>query len=653
MLKNSADSASTQAEDSDTAEPSLYPSHSAKGTALLGLAALGVVFGDIGTSPLYVMRTVFTLGHGAVTLNRADITGVISAIVWILIIIVTVKYVMFVLRADNDGVGGILALSTLLRRYLRENRRGTIVVALLGVFGASLFFGDSVITPAISVMSAVEGMEVAFPDMPDVVVPVALVILAALFFAQRFGTAKVGGVFGPIMLAWFVVLAGMGIPHIIEHPQILVALSPTEAFTFASRHPGMAFIALGAIVLSVSGAEALYADVSHFGRRPIQLTWVAVVLPALILNYLGQGALLIIHPEAIANPFFMMVPSSMTMPLVILATLATLIASQAVISGAYSTARQAMRLGYLPHLKVIHTSEKASGQIYLPAVNGLLFIAVCTVVAIFQSSEHLSAAYGLAVSTDFVITTALFVILTRVGWKWPVWASIFFWLALSLLEWPILAANASKLFTGGWLPLSIALVMMFIMTTWKKGEALIIMARKESEIPLDIFLSRLEKNPVKRIPGTVIYPHSMVTTTPISLKYNTAINHTLHDRVVIVSIKTVPVPHTRPSQRIVFDKLNTNIPGVIHITVKYGFMDARNLGDALHDGENTCGLQSWKLDQAWFMLSHLNIYDGGGREMNLMRKKIFIWMSHASASPAWTQLLPRERTVELSHRLAV
>lgn len=652
MLRNRSDSALTQADES-VKVTSQAPADSAKGTAILGLAALGIVFGDIGTSPLYVMRTVFTLGNGAVALTPNDIMGVTSAIIWVLLIIVTFKYVGFVLRADHDGVGGILALSTLVRSHLRESRRAYAVVALLGVFGASLFFGDSVITPAISVMSAVEGLSVAFPNMPTIVVPVALAILAALFFAQRFGTQRVGGVFGPIMLLWFTVLAVMGIAHIADAPHILLALSPFEAASFVIRHPGIAFVALGAIVLSVSGAEALYADVSHFGRHPIQLTWIAVVLPALALNYLGQGALLTVHPEAITNPFFHMVPEHVTVPLVLLATFATLIASQAVISGAYSTARQAIRLGYLPHLRVIHTSEKAPGQIYMPAVNGLLFAAVATVILVFQSSDRLSAAYGLAVSTDFVITTSLFVVLTHIGWKWQTWASVLFWMLLSSVEWPILAANVSKLFTGGWLPLSIACTLMFLMTTWKKGEAVVIRARKANETPLNDFLATLEKNPVRRTPGTVIYPHSMVTTTPISLKYNTTINHSMHDHIIIVSLKTVPVPHTSPKDRICFDKLDTTLSGITHITVKYGFMDQRDLSAALQDGENSLGLHSWKLETAWFLLSHLDIHDGGGREMSLLRKRIFIWMSRTGASPAWADLLPRERTLELSHRLGI
>ena len=353
------------------------------GSMALGLSALGVVFGDIGTSPLYVLRTVFMLDGRAVPLNREDITGVISCIVWVLVLIVTIKYVCFVLRADNDGEGGILALATRVRRSLTPGRI-SVLVALLGVFGAALFFGDSVITPAISVLSAVEGLEVAFPSMERFVVPVALVILTVLFIAQRNGTAKMGRVFGPIMLTWFLLLAFMGLPHVLRHPDILIALSPTETISFIVRHPGTTFIALGAIVLSVTGAEALYADIAHFGRRPIQGTWLAVVLPSLVLNYLGQGALLIEKPNALDNPFFMLVPASLTVPLVIMATLATLIASQAVISGAYSIARQASNLGYLPHMKVRHTSATESGQIYLPAVNMLLFVSVASIVLFFQ-----------------------------------------------------------------------------------------------------------------------------------------------------------------------------------------------------------------------------------------------------------------------------
>lgn len=622
------------------------------GTATLGLAALGVVFGDIGTSPLYVMRTIFTVSGGAIALNEENILGITSAIIWTLLLIVTFKYVGFVLRADHDGVGGILALSTLVRQHLR-GKRATVVVALLGVFGASLFFGDSVITPAISVMSAVEGLSVAFPTMPDVVVPVALTILTTLFAFQRFGTSKVGRVFGPIMLVWFAILACAGIPHVIAHPAILLALSPYLAASFVIAHPLTAFIALGAIVLSVSGAEALYADISHFGRKPIQATWICIVLPALALNYLGQAALLIAEPGALVNPFFHLVPSFLTVPLVVMATFATLIASQAVISGAYSTARQAMRLGYLPHMRVVHTSASEAGQIYLPSINWLLYAAVAVVVAAFQSSEALSSAYGLAISMDFVITTTLMCVLARIAWRWHVPAVFGFWALLSALEYPILVANVGKLFHGGWLPLSIALAMMFVMTTWHRGEELVIAARKEREGSLDAFFEQLKKKPVKRIPGTAIYPHSMLTTAPSSLRLNTAINRTLHDHVVIVSIRSVPAPHVPMCERVSFDKLENCPPGVCHITVRYGYMDIRDLAGALRDGQDELGLHSWKLDSAWYILSHIDVTGGSAHSMMWWRKKLFMWISRVSASPPWTALLPRERTMEISTRVAI
>lgn len=619
----------------------------------LGLAALGVVFGDIGTSPLYVMRTVFTLGNNAIALTPEDITGVVSCVIWILLIIVTIKYVGFVLRADHDGVGGILALSTLVRKYLKPNGRSAAVVALLGVFGAALFFGDSVITPAISVMSSVEGLKVAFPTMPNVIVPVSLAILAALFFAQRIGTAGVGRIFGPIMLAWFLILATIGLPHVFAHPDILLALSPLEAGLFVFRHPATAFIALGAIVLAVSGAEALYADVSHFGRKPIQLTWIAIVLPSLILNYLGQGALLITQPGALENPFFMLVPKDFTVPLVVLATFATLIASQAVISGAYSNARQAARLDYLPHLKVVHTSPTAFGQIYVPAVNGLLFCAVAIVVVAFGSSEGLSAAYGLAISMDFVITSVLMLVLTRIAWKWQLWKSLLFWIGLSLVEWPIFAANITKLVTGGWLPLLIAIIMFFIMRTWNRGQQLVRKARYKNEGTLEEFLSKLEKNPVKRIPGTVIYPHSMIGTTPISLKLNTELNHTLHDHVVIVSIKSLPVPYAPQADRITFDPVNTSLPGISHVTIRYGFMDQRNLETALTCGKRQFGLKTWNLDRAWFMLSHIHVSIGPEPSMMWLRKKLFLGLTRVSASPPWTTLLPSARTAEITTKITI
>ena len=615
------------------------------GSAGLGLAALGVVFGDIGTSPLYVLRTVFTLDGGAVHLDEDDITGVISCIIWVLVLIVTIKYVCFVLRADNEGEGGILALATRVRRSLRPGRIAS-AVALLGVFGAALFFGDSVITPAISVLSAVEGLEVTFPDMTEYVVPAALAILSALFLAQRKGTSKMGRVFGPIMLAWFGILACMGIPH-------LVALSPVETVSFISRHPGTTFVALGAIVLAVTGAEALYADIAHFGRRAIQGTWLAVVLPSLTLCYLGQGALLIDRPQALSNPFFMLVPSSLTVPLVFMATLATLIASQAVISGAYSIARQASHLGYLPHMKVKHTSATESGQIYLPAVNLLLFVSVASIILIFQDSERLSAAYGLAVTTDFLLTTSLLLLLTRAGWRWPGWATGLAAAVLLAVELPLFAANVTKIATGGWLPLSIATFMLVVMTTWRRGEELVTHSRRAGEGSLSEYLQGLAASAIRRIPGTAIYPHSMLTTTPLALRKNTEINRVLHDNVVIVSIKTLPTPHVPRSKRVILDEIASPVRGVTHMTVRYGFMDERDLTETIRHGQRTLKL-SWRLDdEVFFMLSHIHIMEGSKRSMWKWRKKLFIGLSRVSASPSWVNKLPKDRTAEISMRVLI
>lgn len=633
---------------------------SAKKTAPLGLGALGVVFGDIGTSPLYVMRTVFTVGDGAVALTDRNIMGVVSCIIWLLFLIVTIKYVVFVLRADHDGEGGILALSTLVRQCLGPGHRLFKIVGVLGVFGAALFFGDSVITPAISVLSAIEGLEVAFPEIPDVVLPVALAILTGLFAIQKSGTSKVGRVFGPVMALWFLCLALAGLPHILKNPSVLMALSPTCAGAFLIEHPGTAFVTMGAIVLAVTGAEALYADVSHFGRQPIQFTWLLIVLPSLILNYLGQGALLIADDAHLANPFFHLVPSGFTMPLVVMATFATLIASQAVISGAYSIARQASRLGYLPHLKIVHTSESAAGQIYLPAVNMLLYCAVAVVVLVFQDSDRLSGAYGLAVTTDLVITSFLLVTLTRVGWKWPMWATAVLFGALAAIEWPMFAANLPKIATGGWLPLGVALTMFFVMRTWSLGEVLVTRTRREHEGTFSEFLEKLAKNPVRRIPGTAIYPHSMLTTTPLPLKVNTMVNHVLHDHVVIVSLKSVPIPHVPIDQQMTVEKFNSPISGVSHVTLKFGFMDRRDLEEALAAGQKRLGLQSWKLDCAYFMLSHIKLKAGdagpiesGLPTMALWRKRVFVWLSRVGASPQWTVGLPVARTAEISSTIAI
>ncbi|WP_241152919.1 potassium transporter Kup [Neoactinobaculum massilliense] len=626
----------------------------AHATALAGLAALGVVFGDIGTSPLYVLRAVFTVHGGIVPLEDDAIIGVISAVIWILVIIVTLKYVVLVLRADNDGEGGIIALATLVGRLMKSKKHMVATFVVVGMLGAALFFGDSVITPAISVMSAIEGLSVAFPTMQEwVVVPAALVILTLLFASQRAGTTRVGRVFGPAMATWFLIVALIGLPHIVAHPRILVALSPHHALLFVVHNPLVAFFALGAIVLAVTGAEALYADIAHFGRRPIQLTWFVVVLPALILNYLGQGANLIGNKAAIRDPFFTLVPRHFTVMLVIAATLATVIASQAVISGAYSIARQASRLGFLPHMRVKHTSATTSGQIFMPAVNLLLYIAVITIVLIFKSSDSLSAAYGLAVTTDFVITSTLLLLLTHLGWKWPMWITVLLGAALAVIELPLFLANVAKIATGGWLPMSIAIVMMVVMTTWRRGELRVREERELSEGSLSEFLMHVEKHPLRRIPGTTIFPHSQRTTPPYALRVNARVNHVLHDHVIILSIKTRATPHVEPFERVRVENVDANLPGVVHLTMTYGFMDARHVvGDLITYSERS-GHGNWRIREAFWLPSHIDIRAGSQPGMALWRKRLFMFMSRISASPAWMAKLPRQRTAEVTHVISV
>ncbi|GMA21195.1 KUP/HAK/KT family potassium transporter [Arsenicicoccus piscis] len=418
----------------------------------LTLGALGVVFGDIGTSPLYSLQTVFSIEHNTVEPTHQDVYGVISLVFWSITVVVSIKYVAFILRADNDGEGGILALAALLRSKLGSDRHTTAVVLLLGIVGAALFYGDSVITPAISVMSAVEGLEVANPGFASWVLPCSVGILAVLFVVQRFGTEVVGRAFGPVMVCWFVLLAVLGVPHIAQHPEILRSVSPTYAILFGIDRPWVAFVAMGAVVLTITGAEALYADMGHFGARPIRLAWFGLVFPSLLLNYLGQGAMMLHDPSTVANPFFSLAPSWATVPLVVLATLATVIASQAVISGAFSVSRQAVRLGLLPRLTVNHTSREEGGQIYVPAINWLLFGGVLLLVGVFQASARLATAYGLAVTGTLLLTTGLFLLLAHHVWGWATWKLALFAVVIGGAELTFFAANLTKLVTGGWLP---------------------------------------------------------------------------------------------------------------------------------------------------------------------------------------------------------
>ena len=513
----------------------------------LAVGALGVVFGDIGTSPLYTVQTVFNPGDPhPVAVSTETIFGVVSLIFWSVTIIVTVTYVLLVMRADNDGEGGIMALIALIRRRgLPGRRRTKVVLAALGVFGAALFFGDSVITPAISVLSAIEGVKVAAPSLAGLVVPITAAIIVGLFLVQRLGTGAVGRLFGPVMGIWFAAIGACGVRGIAAHPQILKALSPTYAVGFLAGHFGIAFFSLAAVVLAVTGAEALYADMGHFGRAPITRVWLILVFPACILSYLGQGALVLDDPGAIRSPFFLLVPGWARLPMVFLAAAATVIASQAVITGAFSVTQQAAQLGYLPRLRIAHTSETRMGQIYVPWINWALLASVLTLVVTFKSSAALAYAFGMAVTGTITITTLLFFYVVRYHWRTPLWIVVPGAGALLTVDLLFFAANLTKLVHGAWLPLLIAIAVFTILTTWQRGRELVTRQRQRDEGPLAAFIDQLHamKPPLHRVPGTAVFLNRGKATAPLALRANVEHNQVLHEHVLIISIETMPVPH--------------------------------------------------------------------------------------------------------------
>ncbi len=617
----------------------------------LTLSALGIVYGDIGTSPLYALQTVFAIDHNAVKPTSSDVYGVISLVFWSITLIVSIKYVIFILRADNDGEGGVMALAALVRRTLGSTGRRTALAMALGVLGASLFYGDSLITPAISVLSAMEGLKVAAPSLAHLALPLGVIIVAALFAVQRWGTHQVGRFFGPVMVVWFVVLALLGVPKIVAHPDILRALSPTYVVTFIADHPYTAFIAMGAVVLSITGAEALYADMGHFGRPPIRRAWFAVVFPALTLNYLGQGALILHNPSSVDNPFFLLVPSWAEIPMVVLATLATVIASQAVISGAYSVSRQAMRLGFLPHLRIRQTSGKESGQIYVPAVNWLLFIGVLVLMLAFRTSARLATAYGVAVTGTLIITTILFLVVAAARWGWPRWKVAAAGVVFGGAEFTYFAANLTKVAHGGWLPLLIAAAVFTVMMTWQRGRLIITERRGNLEPPLQAFVDELYSKKIARVPGTAIFPHPTKETTPLALRANVRHNHVLHERVVIVSVQSENTPHVAAAERLVVDHLGHLDDGVVHLSIHYGFQDEQDIPEtlrSLHSSEPELDIDP---DTATYFLSRITIRRGSKPGMSRWRKRLFIALSHNAASPAQYFGLPEDRTVVMGSQI--
>jgi KUP system potassium uptake protein len=638
--------------DTDTSRPrTSHPAVPSAGWFGLALGAVGVVYGDIGTSPLYALQTVFAIDNSAVKPTSNDVYGVISLVFWSITLIVTIKYVLFILRADNDGEGGVMALAALVRSSLRGRGRSSAALMALGVLGASLFYGDSLITPAISVLSATEGLKIAAPSLAHLALPVGLAIVAILFFVQRWGTHQVGRFFGPVMVLWFVIIALLGLPKIIDHPDILKALSPTWVFSFIADHPFTAFIAMGAVVLSITGAEALYADMGHFGRPPIRRAWFGIVFPALTLNYLGQGALILHHPKAIENPFFLLVPGWARIPMVVLATFATVIASQAVISGAFSVSRQAMRLGFLPHLVIRQTSTRESGQIYVPSVNWLLFGGVIILMLTFRTSSKLATAYGIAVTGTLLITTTLFLVVARSRWKWAVWKLVLAGVVFGGAELTYFAANLTKVAHGGWLPLLIAASIFTVMMTWQRGRMIVTARRAVLEGSLAEFVDEMHDQHITRVPGTAVFPHPSKDTTPLALRANVDHNHVLHEHVVIVSAQSENVPHIPADERLMIDHLQHTDDGIVHLTVRHGFQDDQDIPAALRAMKGTEPELDFDPETATYFLSKITLRRGSGRSMSLWRKRLFIGLSHNAASPAQYFGLPEESTVVMGSQI--
>lgn len=608
-----------------------------------------MVFGDIGTSPLYALKTVFTIDGGAVHASADDVFGVISLMFWSVTLIVSIKYLAILMRADNEGEGGVMALAALAQRLYadRAGRAGILIV--VGIVGVSLFYGDSIITPAISVLSAVEGLHVAAPAISHLVIPIAAAILVGLFVVQRFGTGRVGGLFGPVMVVWFLVLAVAGLGMVVQDPGVLLGLLPSYAVLFVFAHPFIAFVAMGAVVLVITGAEALYADMGHFGRSPIRRAWFFLAFPALTLNYLGQAALVLHHPEAKIDPFFLLMPEWARLPVVVLATAATIIASQAVISGAFSLSTQAVRLGLLPPVTIRQTSKREGGQIYVPAINGLLFIGVMAVMLAFGSSARLATAYGVSVTGALVVDTLLLLVVARPLWQWSAWKITLAAVVFGGLELTFLAGNLSKVLLGGWVPLLIAAAVITVMTTWRRGRQLVIEDRTKKEGPLSEFIEDVRTRAVARVSGVAVFPHPNKDTTPLALRANVKHNHVLHEHVIIVSVVTERVPHVAASACFSHDDLGYADDGIEHLTIRFGFSDRPDIPKALRVAcrANVLPIDAEEMQSASYFISRGAIRTTHVKRMVPWRKTLFLTLAHNAVDPAARFGLPALRTVTM------
>jgi KUP system potassium uptake protein len=619
--------------------------HGKDGLLKLAVGAIGIVFGDIGTSPLYAFRETFH-GHHHLTLDAANIMGVISLMFWSMMAVVTLKYVTVIMRADNKGEGGSLALLALISGRGGQ-KRWTAGIVLLGVFATALFYGDSMITPAVSVLSAVEGLAVASPGLGGLVIPIAVVILVALFSIQSTGTARVGLLFGPIMLLYFTVIAALGVLSVLQSPEILQALSPHHAVRFFVRDPLPAFLALGSVVLAVTGAEALYADMGHFGRNPIRVSWLFFVLPALILNYMGQGALLMRDAAALNSPFYNLAPESLQFPLVILATMAAVIASQAVISGAFSVTQQAIQLGFIPRLRIEHTSAATAGQIYIPLVNWALMVMVILLVLSFRSSSNLTAAYGIAVTGAMLIDNCLLAVVLFTLWQWPKRYAVPLLALFFLVDLAYFAANLTKVPDGGWFPLLVGFVIFTLLTTWAKGRQLMIARLRESAMPIRIFIESAA-NAATRVPGTAVFMTSTPDGVPHALLHNLKHNKVLHDRVVLLTVKIRDVPYVPDAER---SRIETLGQGFHRMILSYGFMQEADVPAALRQVEE-CGAE-FKMMETSFFLARQTLLASSRPGMMIWREKLFAWMLRNAESAMEFFRLPTNRVVELGSQVEI
>ncbi len=619
-----------------------------KRLATLTLAALGIVYGDIGTSPLYSIKEVFGGAHHPVPITPDNVLGILSLFFWSLLIVVTLKYVAFIMRANNKGEGGIIALMTL---ALHKGTPGTWqqkLLVTLGLFGAALFYGDGVITPAISVLSAVEGLEIITPAFKPYILPITLVILVGLFIFQRRGTASVGALFGPVMVIWFAVLAAFGLLAIVEHPGVLAALNPLWGFNFLSANPALGFFSLGAVVLCITGAEALYADMGHFGAKPIQYAWLGYVMPALVINYFGQGALLLADPAAIENPFYLLAPEWARYPLVILATVATIIASQAVISGAFSITQQAIQLGFTPRLEIQHTSEKEIGQIYLPAINWLLLISIIALVVEFGSSSNLAAAYGIAVTGTMLITNILAIAVAVRLWNWHPLRAILGALPFICVDWGFFFANSIKIPDGGWFPLAFGLAIFILLTTWKRGRELLKQRLAEDAMDLKGFIASIGDHGIERVSGNAVFLTQNPGVVPHALLHSLKHYKALHEQVVILSVQVFDVPYVPEVDRVEIHRLGGNFSQVV---VQYGFKDEPDIPAALALCSEA-GLALDMMDTSFF-LGRETLIPRLGSDMAYWRELLFIAMFRNAGSATAFFKIPSNRVVELGSQVVL